>query len=166
MTHLFLGSSPHMAYEKLAWNETPRFALLLVGGCALVFLSAVLGWPWAAFIAWGVPREKTAFSRLASWLAWITSVTALVWMAAAGFVLSDPDELAYGVPPLVVAMLWATPVIAGLVAVVLLCALVSWLRAYWRFSGRLHYTCVLAAGLAFVWFLHYGNLLRLPTWPI
>lgn len=163
ITHLFLGNVPYMAYEKLAWHETPRFMLLLLGGCGLIFLSAVLGWPWAAFIAWGAPRETTVGSRLATWLAWITSTAALAWMAAAAFVVQGADELVYGAPPLVDWMLWATPVIAALVAIVLLFALVAWLRGYWRFSGRLHYTCVLLAGLGFVWFLHYGNLLRLPT---
>jgi CubicO group peptidase (beta-lactamase class C family) len=163
ITHLFLNDVPYMAFRRLPWNETPRFMLLLIGGCALVFLSAVIGWPWAAFIAWGVPREATGFSRLASLLAWITSAAALAWMIAAAFVLRDPNELAYGVTPTVDWMLWATPVIVGLVAIVLVCSLVAWLRGYWRFSGRLHYTCVLVAGLAFVWFLHYGNLLRLPV---
>jgi hypothetical protein len=163
ITHLFLNDVPYMAYRKLPWHETPRFMLLLIGGCGLVFLSAVIGWPWAAFIAWGAPREATVFSRLASLLAWITSAAALAWMIAAGLVLRDPNELAYGVTSTVDWMLWASPVIAGLVAVVLVCSLVAWLRGYWRFSGRLHYTCVLLAGLAFVWFLHHGNLLRLPV---
>jgi hypothetical protein len=162
ITHLFLGNVPYMAYEKLAWHETPRFVLFLVGGCGLIFLSAALGWPWAAFIAWGAPRATTIGSQLATWLAWITSIAALAWMAAAAFVVQDPNELAYGVPPLVERMLWAAPVIAALVAIMLLCALVAWLRGYWRFSGRLHYTCVVLAGLAFVWILHDGNLLRLP----
>ncbi|MEX0678594.1 MAG: serine hydrolase domain-containing protein [Pirellulales bacterium] len=165
ITHLFVGKLPIVAFEKLAFGETPMFAMLLVGACALVFLSAVIGWPWAAFIAWGVPRETTVGSRLAGWLGWIVSLAALVWLGAALLFMREPEELAYGVPPLVEAMLWAAPAIAVLVAAVLLAALAAWLRGYWRFSGRLHYTCVLAAGLAFVWFLHHWNLLRLPIWP-
>jgi hypothetical protein len=138
--------------------------LSLVGGCAAVFLSAVFGWPWAAFVAWGIPREQTAFSRMASWFGWLMSLAALAWMAATAYVLRDPNELAFGMTREVQSLLWASPVIAGLVALVALGALAAWIRGYWRFSARLHYTLVLAAGLAFVWFLHQWNLLWLPQW--
>ena len=159
-THLFLGSAPPIAFEKLRWYQTPESVLALVGICSLVFLSAVIGWPWAAFIARGVPRETSFGSRLASWLAWLASLVALTWLAMSLYLMREPDELVYGMSPQLDALLWATPLIAGLVAVVLLCALVAWLRGYWRFSGRLHYTCVVLAGLAFVWFLNDWNLLR------
>jgi hypothetical protein len=165
ITHLFVGSVPYMAFEKLAWNETPAFVLALVGGCATVFLSAVVGWPWAAFIAWGMPREQTAFSRMASWFGWLASLAALVWMGTTVYVLRDPNELAFGTTREVEALLWLAPVVAGLVALVALGTLGAWIRGYWRFSGRLHYTLVLAAGLAFVWFLREWTLLGLPGWP-
>jgi len=45
-------------------------------------------------------------------------------------------------------------------AALVLCALLAWKNGYWRFSARLHYTGVLAACVAMVWFLHYWNLLR------
>ncbi|MCH8173010.1 MAG: hypothetical protein IIA70_06855 [Proteobacteria bacterium] len=93
---------------------------------------------------------------------WLTHFLIVVIIGVAGLIYLGRATYT-GAPPLVDWMLWATPVIAALVAIVLLFALVAWLRGYWRFSGRLHYTCVLLAGLGFVWFLHYGNLLRLPT---
>jgi CubicO group peptidase (beta-lactamase class C family) len=160
-THLFLGDLPPIAFEKLRWHQTPEFVLALVVICSLVFLSAVIGWPWAAFIARGVPRESTFGSRLASWLAWLASLGALAWLASALYLTKEPDELVYGMSPQLNAVLWTTPLIAALVAVVLLLALVAWLRGYWRISGRLHYTCVVLAAVAFVWFLHDWNLLRL-----
>jgi len=42
---------------------------------------------------------------------------------------------------------------------VFVCSIVAWAKRYWRFSARLHYTAVLIAGLAFVWFLQQWNLL-------
>lgn len=160
ITHLFVSTNPYMAYRRLPWNETPRFMLLLVGGCGLVFLSAVVGWPWAAFVAWGAPRHTTGVSRIATAVGWLASATALGWMIAAAVVMEDANELAYGITPLVEALLWAASAIAVLVALVFLGSLLAWARGYWRFSGRLHYTCVLLAGLAFVWFLYYGNLMQ------
>jgi hypothetical protein len=64
------------------------------------------------------------------------------------------------VPPLLETLLQLSPVLAALAACVLVCALVAWKNHYWRFSARLHYTCVLAACVAMVWFLNYWNLLR------
>ena len=42
---------------------------------------------------------------------------------------------------------------AFIAACVLVCVLVAWKNHYWRLSARLHYTCVLAACLAMLWFL-------------
>jgi len=74
--------------------------------------------------------------------------------------LADPAELSYGMPPLVATLLRISPAIAVLTVGVLLCALLAWKNGYWRFSARLHYTGVLAACVAMVWFLNYWNLLR------
>jgi hypothetical protein len=63
-------------------------------------------------------------------------------------------------PPLLAAMLWCTPVLAALVTGMLACTILAWKNRYWRLSGRLHYTSVLLAGIAFVWFLNHWNLLR------
>jgi hypothetical protein len=34
------------------------------------------------------------------------------------------------------------------------------MRHYWGLAARVHYTLVVLAGLAFVWFLYYWNLLE------
>ena len=36
----------------------------------------------------------------------------------------------------------------------------AWMRHYWGVAARVHYTLVVLAGLAFVWFLYYWNLLE------
>jgi hypothetical protein len=41
--------------------------------------------------------------------------------------------------------------------------LVAWWQGYWRFTGRLHYTLVALAGVAFIWFLYSWNWLTLGT---
>ena len=38
-------------------------------------------------------------------------------------------------------------------------SVVSWKQRYWSLAGRLHYTLVVLAGAAFVWFLYTWNLL-------
>ncbi len=75
----------------------------------------------------------------------------------------NADEFAYGMPPLGTNLMRATPGLAALVVLTLLATLVAWLRGYWRVSGRLHYTCVLLAGGAILWFLYHWNLFQ---WPV
>jgi hypothetical protein len=47
-----------------------------------------------------------------------------------------------------------------LAALTVVAARVAWKKAYRRFTGRLHYTLVAVAGIAFCWFLFYWNLLQ------
>ncbi len=163
IAHLFVGSVPPIALEKLAWYQTPAFAIGLLAVCVALFLSALLGWPLAAFLTrggCGVDFAPTAGSRAASWMAWIASLAILAWLAVFVVAMIEPSELAFGMPPLLAVLLQLSPVLAVLVGSVLLCTLLAWAFRYWRLSARLHYTCVLAAGVAMLWFLNYWNLLR------
>jgi len=160
VTHLFVAGAP-VAFARVPWFETPRFALALIVACVAIFVSAVLGWPLAAFISRGHGQslQRSAGSKVATWLAWLTSLTALVVIGLAMIPFSDPEEIVFGIPPLLTGLLLATPAIAALVAGVFVCSIVAWAKRYWRFSARLHYTAVLIAGPAFVWFLQQWNLL-------
>jgi hypothetical protein len=103
--------------------------------------------------------QRTRGSKLATWLAWITCLAILVLVGLSMIPFADADEIAYGVPPLLDALLWCTPLIVVLVAAVALCTIAAWAKRYWRLSARLHYTSVLVAGVAFIWFLNHWNLL-------
>ncbi|MGD9723517.1 MAG: serine hydrolase [Pirellulales bacterium] len=159
-SHMFLGGSP-VAWERLPWYATPGFSLALVVACTVVFASVVVGWPLAAFINRGqAPLVKgTAGSKFASWLAWLTSLAALVVIGLAMIPFSDPEQIGFGMPPLLRGLLLSTIALAALVCGVLVCSIVAWARHYWRLSARLHYTLALVAGLTFVWFLYQWNLL-------
>jgi hypothetical protein len=67
-----------------------------------------------------------------------------LYLIGYALVLSNPNrvELLYGDPPLLHAVGALSLLIVVLVA------------------GRVHYTLVALAGLAFVWFLYYWNLLE------
>ena len=163
IAHLFVGGVPPIALERLAWYQTPAFAIGLLAVCVVLFLSALVGWPFAAFLTRGgrgVDSEPTAGSRTASWVAWIACLAILAWLAVFVIAMIEPSELAYGMPPLLAVLLQLSPVLTVLVGGVLLCTLLAWALRYWRLSARLHYTCVLAAGVAMLWFLNYWNLLR------
>ena len=67
--------------------------------------------------------------------------------------------VAFGVSPLVVAMLGVLlcGAILGLATPVF--AVLAWKDGYWSVWGRIHYTVLAVAALAFVWWLNYWNLL-------
>ena len=147
ITHLFVGSFPSVPLERLAWYQTPTFALALLGACGVLLLSALVGWPLAAFLTRGgrgVDTDPTIGSHLASWIAWLACLAIVAWVATFLTVMIEPREIAYGMPPTLEALLRASPILAVLAGCVLIGALLAWKNHYWRFSARLHYTCVLA----------------------
>ena len=163
ISHLFVSNSPSVALVKLPAAQTPLFNILLVVAVLAICLTTLLGWATIAFVRRGsiVPgQHSTPGSHRATWLAALMcfAIPALVGLTL--IPLAEPQEIAFGVPPLVALALWCTPLVAALVAAVVACALLAWVKGYWWLSGRLYYTCVASAGVAFVWFLNHWNLLR------
>jgi hypothetical protein len=81
-------------------------------------------------------------------------VAAMVWGAMAGL----QNELLD--PPLIIKIgLGLGVVFSVLTAGALVYTVLAWKDSYWGITGRLHYTLVTVAAVAFVWFLNYWNLL-------
>lgn len=165
ITHMFISSVPAIAFERVSWYETQRFQLGLLAGCVAVLFSALVGWPVAAFITRGceVPGgPRTAVSALVSWLGWLTAVAATVYLVGFTVVMSDANQIAFGISPFLERLQIIPLVIAGLTVGVLFGTLVAWRNGYWRLTGRLHYTLVLFSSLGLIWMMVHWNLLQLP----
>jgi hypothetical protein len=127
-----------------------------------IFASAVLFWPAIAFSVRGLssPRiYRTRFSGVLSCLAWVGSAVCLAFGGALAYVLKDPNDIVFGLTPLLKALMTVPQVCAILAGITVLGCLIAWLKRYWRITGRLHYTLVALAGVGFTWFLYYWNLL-------
>ncbi|KCZ71384.1 hypothetical protein ANME2D_02112 [Candidatus Methanoperedens nitroreducens] len=81
-------------------------------------------------------REVAKFHNggLASWCAGILNVLSLAFLIGFIVLFTNP-ETALGLPS------WA------------------WMRRYFGIPGRIHYTLVMLAVLAFIWWLAYWNLI-------
>jgi hypothetical protein len=165
VTNLFFGRRPTAAYIRLIWFETPAFHGGLLAVCVVLFLSAIVVRPVGALLGCrkreaGAPRPS--LSRLARWLAGGASALSILYLIGYALVLSNPHpvELLYGDPPLLHAVGALSLLIVVLVAGALALTVPAWIRRYWGVAGRVHYTLVALAGLAFVWFLYYWNLLE------
>ena len=165
VTNLFFDSSPNWAFVRLAWYETPAFHAGLLAVCVALFLSAIVLWPARVLRDRGMGKAGTAppgLSRLARWLAGGTSVSSVLYLTGYALVLGSPEpvEFLYGDPPLLRVVEVLPLPIAGLALGALVFIVPAWTKRYWNVAGRVHYTLVALAGLAFVWFLYYWNLLE------
>ncbi len=150
-----LDSQPIVAFERLAWHQSTGFHAGLVVVTVVAFLSAVIGWPLTR--RWR--RGGTTLSRLARPTAWAASALFLAFIAGLAVVLRDPMEIAFGVPPLLRVVLAIGLLASALTLIGLFLAVRSWVRGEGSVAGRVHHSAVVAAGVAFVWFLDAWNLL-------
>ncbi|MFB3131413.1 MAG: serine hydrolase domain-containing protein [Rhodothermales bacterium] len=175
ITHLFrsidLGGAFPGAYEKLAWYETPTFVNeFYLSWIPLLLFTWVL-WPITAGVSflwrrWKKrPRPKiTKGMRAARWLAALFSI-GMIWFAV-GFIQKSlrmveqgGGELLYGMPPTMNLLLWIPIVQVGLLIVLLGFTIQAWRKNYWSLIGRLHYTVVTLAALAWILFAVQYNLI-------
>jgi hypothetical protein len=162
ITHMFIDAIPIQYTTRLRWYQTNTFQLAVAAICALVFLSACIIWPLGALLG-RVRHEPDAGTKergVPRLLAGAASALNLVFIA--GFVLIMPTAMGAiytEVPPDLVALLCIPLAAAALTAGSIACAVLAWKRRYWSIAGRLHYTLVTLAGVAFILFLNHWNLL-------
>ncbi len=163
ITRMFLDPINFTAFDKLDWYETPGFNMPLLLVCLLAFLSMIL----VGLIRLirdrrrGGDRKTTSRgARAANWIILGISlmnllvVATLVWGAMGGM----PNELLD--PPLILKIVLGLGVLAAvLTAGALVYSVLAWKDSYWSVAGRVYYTLVTVAAVAFVWFLNYWNLL-------
>ena len=154
ITHLFKGNLPIMAFQRLPWYDLPTFHYGLVVGSAVIFLSAVLLWPLAWLITRRTRPRSPRQAGAASWLAWTTCVLYVLFPIV--FVIGIAD---LSITPLAQGALAMALIGALLTVGVVVYAGLAWRWRWWSLGGRLHYSLVALAALAFVWDLHYWNLL-------
>jgi CubicO group peptidase (beta-lactamase class C family) len=161
ITHMFINRAPALALEKMQWYEAPQLHTGLLVASMLMFLSAIIGWPLVHLVTKGeliAGEPPTRMSRLASWFG---------WLAAVGFVgftivlVLQAEEIVHGMPPILALLLQATPVLAVIAVLLVLLSGLSWIRRYWRLTGRVHYFLLALAAVAAVWQLAFFNMLKI-----
>lgn len=158
INHLFYVNNPTTAYEKVAWYEGANFNYSLLVACILLFLSTLI-WPMGLILN-RCPTKSERPGRAARWLAGVACMLDLLFMAGLVAISSvTPTPLIYSIPPSLIAVL-AIAIVAAIMALAsAIFAAVAWKNGYWSIAGRLHYTLVVLALLAFAWWLNNWNLL-------
>jgi hypothetical protein len=88
---------------------------------------------------------------------WVVSALNLVFLLVV--LLSLGEELVFGVPLLIRAIL-VIPIVTGVLSVVfLILAGMAWIRGTWPLVGRIYYSLIALASVLFVLFVGYWNML-------
>lgn len=185
---MLISSLPFEAFNKVAWYDAPTLHLVLVVACVLLFLSALLLWPLSYMrrvMRRGARSKKSGRNAdlvgsqthppdeqgkppgkrrgilpiLTSWLAGMLSVLNVLFLIGLVLTISNPLNLAYGVPPTLTALFALTLVSAVLTGGVVISTILAWRGHFWSVGRRVYYTFVALAALAFAWELVYWNLL-------
>jgi hypothetical protein len=136
--------------------------LNLLGALMLIFLSALIVWSMEGFVRW--LRKQPAVKKLT--VVWSRRVAALVsslnliyvMALLAALMFLGPGAFVNGTPPVVVA-LYSLPLLSAVLTFTLVVyTVLAWRKHFWSLLGRIHYSLVTLAALAFLWFLNYWDL--------
>lgn len=161
VTHMFLSNVPMMGMEKLAWYQNPSFHMTLSVISLLVFLLVVIGAS-VRFIrnrrgGTRVPQPREV--RLARSFAVGVALLNILFVFALGILASNFQSIATGETSMLRFVL-TIPMLAAIFAIgVTGFAVLAWQKKLWNVWGRVRYTAVAAAALAFLWVTNYWNLL-------
>jgi hypothetical protein len=150
----------YAAYEKLAWYQVPLFHYVLFVTCMLIFLSVIM----TALVSFFVNRRRIdrlpqpRLAHLARWLLGVVTGLGLAFVAL--FIVATPDfKVITGEASLLNILGFISIPLAVLTIGTVLFSVLAWKNHYWTIAGRVYYTLVTLAEVAFVWFLNYWNLL-------
>jgi len=161
-THMFTDLTPMWSFERLRWYETPDFCMRLALGCILIFLSMIPG----VLIHLirnrrlsGKRKPAQRGARVAYWI--ILGISLLNLLFVIGTILWGEQNLVplFGISTIYKFVLGLGVLSAMLTIGALVYTVLAWKNRYWGILGRLYYTLVTVAAVAFVWFLNYWNLL-------
>ena len=153
----------------MPWYRAPPFQLGVFAAAVAIFLSACVVWPSGILVGRWRGREtqpQPRLARLARVWAGTTVVVNLVAVFLVAVTLSrvtQPSvavEFQPGLPRMLALTIDVATVFAALALAVPVLAVVAWVRRYWTFAGRVHYSLLAAASLGYVWFCSVWKLIN------
>jgi hypothetical protein len=157
--YAFFENDPTNALVRVPWYQAASFHRVVRAACLVLFLSAIFIWPVGWFLGRRRQRPRDPLlARLARLGAWCLSLLNVVFVVAL-MRFFDPVGVLFALSAGLKAAL-VLPIVTTVLAVaVVVLAVVAWVKRFWRVPGRVHYTLVAAAAVAFVLWLNYWNLL-------
>lgn len=156
ITHMFLGALPFMPTYRVSWYETQGFNLSLLGLGILLCVTTLVS-------AFYHRKEGKAAPPAQRWpIRLAVTVSALTLLFLVGFIAlvsANSDEIFYGIPASLSAVL-ALPLLISLLTLgTAVFAVLAWKNSFWNLTRRIHYTLFSLSALAVVWFYFHWNIL-------
>ena len=156
--YLFWQNNPTTAYIKSPWYAEPGFNFILPGICVLLFLSVIIWAPIGFWITRHFREQRPYLVRLASLCSGALSALGLAFLIGFIVLVTNPETF-LGLPSWAQYLFLLPWIIAVLAIGMVFFTILIWMRRYLSIPGRIHYTLVMLAALAFIWWLAYWNLL-------
>lgn len=160
-----------MSYSKAAWYETIGLTLLMLLSSLAFITGSLLFWGIKA-LAVKIRGRKAQSADASSGSKWAKRAAISLGMLTLVFLFSflaegevDPvyrlPAQAYTTPSTLSVVLDATVpyAIVLLAAGVLIFAVLSWVKGYWKLAGRIHYTVFALFSGGFSWMFYYWNII-------
>ena len=156
ITHLSLGMLPFMPAYRLSWYQSTGFNLSLVA-LGLLFSLTV---PLSALIRRKENRGSPGRARWSIRLGIVTGLLTLLFFFGFGAgIAATGNDLMYGIPTSLKAVLLLPMLLVLLTIPVALLAAGLWVGSHWSFGRRLHYSLFAISLVGLCWFYNYWNIL-------
>ncbi|HVS63777.1 MAG TPA: serine hydrolase domain-containing protein [Thermoanaerobaculia bacterium] len=160
VTHVFLSFLPMMVLERVGGLASPTIHLPLLVAVLAIFLLFIVAFPirWFLRRRYKAPVEERG-ERRARLLALLMAIVAVAFAVGLAAVGSSSESILVGETGALRAVLSLGVLAALLTLGVVVAAVIVWRCGFWGLWGRLRYTLVALAGVAFVLILQTYNLL-------
>ena len=156
ITNMYFSLLPFMPCYRVAWYATPTVNYLLLGATFFLCISTLVAFCYHR-------RGRREDPTLARWSARLGAITALATLAfvagLAALVSAGGEELVYGVPKGLGALLVLPVLITIMTAALLVLLVPAWKNRWWTPFRRVHASLFGLAALGMVWFYVYWNIL-------
>lgn len=163
---IYLHPVAPFVFIKAPWYRSALLHGLILGGGALLFLGTIIAWLLSFFRGLAKREKRPVLARLARWTGagFGIGFGMMMGMVAGTFMNINP---AFGVPNLFFGMpagfdsLMKVPwVLAALAVLMLVFAVLAWVKRYWTSRARLGYTLLTLWSFAILWSMVYWNILK------
>jgi CubicO group peptidase (beta-lactamase class C family) len=154
---LYLNGNPLVAFERLPWNETSLFNIMIFAVCYSLLLSTILAAVIGIVQKHIVVQAGSRLTRIAR--IWTIVLSKVFLLLPIPIVIYTQFYLKSPFPLFMLFILAITLVASALVVGPIVFTLLAWRRRYWSITSRIHYTFVTLAMLGMVWLMYYWRLL-------
>ena len=156
ISHMYFSLLPFMPCYRVAWYATPTVNYVLLGSMLFLCITTLVAF---CYHRKG-RREDPTLARWAARLGAIVALATLAFVAGlAALLTAGSEEIVYGVPKTLAALLVLPVLITIMTAALLVLVGAAWKNRWWTTFRRVHASLFALAALGMVWFYVYWNIL-------